>query len=61
MFRSHDAVILDGTGFQPPAFAIPVDDAIAGDGEIRRIGCADQGLLAGGAKLRDRRIVGMIG
>lgn len=59
--RPHDAVILDGAGLEPPTVAVSVDDSLSGDGEIDCVGGADEGLIAGSAKLRDGRIVGVIG
>lgn len=61
VFRSHDAMILDAAGLLPPALAVPVDDAVAGDGEIGCVGGADEGLVAGGAEFGDGRIVSVIG
>ena len=59
--RPHDAVVLDGAGFEPPTFAVSVDGSFSGNGEIGGVGGADEGLVAGGAKLGDGGIVSVIG
>ena len=57
----HDAGVSDGARLLPPAFAVAVDGAFAGDGDVFSIGRADQRLDAWQAKFGDRGIVGVVG
>ena len=58
---AHNAGIAHAAHHFPPAFALAVDGAFAGDGHVLSIGGAHQPLRRGQAELDFRRIVVMIG
>ncbi len=58
---ADDSGVMRRAGDLPPAFAVAVDGACAGDGDVLRVGGADQRLRAGGAELGLLGIVSVVG